>query len=428
MINNEIKIIQLNTGITENSAPNRLRLALKKVGICTTLITMKKDVEDESVVQIPLNTGYRILRKLDYLLSKLEYRKNYNIDEGIPFSFYRVGVNLAKYDFVKKADIIEIHWVCGSFLSVKSIHDIIKLNKPVIMVCHDNWQFTGGCHVRLGCERFTDNCGKCPQLHSTKIHDWSYYLVKKKKKLFQGGRITVVSPSSWMDHNVLRSSVLKDYPHYVIPNALDITLFKKKDKNILRKKYNISEKTIVLAYGAVNSTSTPYKGYKQLLEALEIFEKEYNREKKIEALVFGSEKKETKDDINIKVKYTGYLNQAQMVEIYNCADIYIVPSLEDSFNYTVAESLACETPVVAFSTGGIVDIIDHMKCGYLAEYNNPRSLAEGIIWVLENNENNVLGRAGRKKVQEKYSEEVIGKQFKELYQNLMEKEDGRKFI
>ena len=115
-----------------------------------------------------------------------------------------------------------------------------------------------------------------------------------------------------------------------------------------------------------------------------------------------------------EMRYLGYLSEAELVKVYNASDIYVVPSLEDSFNNTVAECLACGTPVASFATGGIVDIIEHQKNGYLAEYNNPEDLAAGMQWILEHNKGNCLGIAGRKRVEEFFSNEAVVRLYQEL--------------
>ena len=415
-----LNIVQINEGIISCSAPNRLHYALKKVGLSTQIITTRASYESPFVNVVNKDFLCKVFGKIDYILYKTEFLRKYKVKEGMPFSYYRAGMNLSKHPLVKNADIIELHWVCGSFLSVRGIKKILQLKKPVIIVCHDNWFFTGGCHVRMGCEKYKTHCAACPQLTSEKERDCSYRLFRQKIKVFQKGNITVVSPSRWMDQNVASSKLLKNKPHYVIPNSLSPELFKPWNRSVIRQEYGIEEQDIVLAYGAVNATKVPYKGYEQLLSALEMFKKQYTGNRHIVILVFGSKKEEVQTNFGFEIRYLGYLEEIEMVKLYSCTDVYIVPSLEDSFNYTVAESLACETPVVSFATGGIVDIIEHKENGYLAEYNNPADLANGIAWVLENNSDNCLGKAGRTKVVNNYSEEIVAKQFLELYKRLME--------
>ena len=142
------------------------------------------------------------------------------------------------------------------------------------------------------------------------------------------------------------------------------------------------------------------------METLDIYQKQYRKESTV-ILVFGSGDKKVVKKGCYEMHYLGYLKEEEMVTMYNATDVYVVPSLEDSFNNTVAECLACETPVASFATGGIVDILEHQKTGYLAAYNDAVDLAEGIHWVLIHNENNRLGKAGRRKVEDCFSYETV---------------------
>ncbi len=71
--------------------------------------------------------------------------------------------------------------------------------------------------------------------------------------------------------------------------------------------------------------------------------------------------------------------------VYNAADVFIAPSLADNLPYTIFEALSCGTPVVAFNTGGIPDMVQHKSNGYLARYKDAGDIVEGIKFVLSNN-------------------------------------------
>ena len=414
-----IRIVQLNENVKSTSIPNRTRMGLQKEGISVTLLTAHSQVSAENVQEVKGSLGYKLLRKVDMLLKKIGYIFFYLDDISMPFSYDKVGINIAKCSCVQEADIIELHWICGSFLSVRSLRNLFALNKPIVWVCHDNWPFTGGCHVRLGCEGYRSSCGKCPQLQSNIQRDWSYRLLKSKKRAIRDAEITVVSPSTWMDKNVMQSSLFSECRHLVIPNPIDVTRFVPMKKDLLREKYHIEKDAIVILFGAVNAASTPYKGYSYLLDALDILEEKECGGKIIEAVVFGADDGDKREDEKIRIRYLGYLDEAGMAEAYNLADIYIVPSLEDSFNSTVAEALSCATPVVSFATGGITDIINHKENGYLAKYKDAEDLANGVEWVLTHNENNVLGNNGREKVKREYETSVVAKKYATLYRSLV---------
>lgn len=407
----EIKIVQIHAGIKENSSPHRIAKALMMAGVHPKILVKETKLTAEYIIKLKETFGFKILRKLDYMLLNKELKKNYKIDENIPFSYYRVGMPVYREKLVREADVIILHWVCGTYLSVRGIGKLLALHKPVLMVCHDNWYFTGGCHVRLGCEKYKEHCNYCAQLNSKNQYDWSYKLFETKSRVFRNGNITVISPSRWMDKNVADSKLLGCHRHYIIPNPIDTEIYKATNKEIVRKKYGIPKESIVFSFGAVRAVNTPYKGYTQLLEALNILDKKYSFERPIKVLVFGSDSGENRNWEKIEMEYIGVLNESGMIDMYNMTDVYVVPSLEDSFNNTVIESMACETPVVSFETGGIVDIIEHKKNGYLAAYNNPESLAEGIIWIMNHNEDNVLGKNGRGTVLKKFSSEIIANKY-----------------
>ena len=59
-----------------------------------------------------------------------------------------------------------------------------------------------------------------------------------------------------------------------------------------------------------------------------------------------------------------------IIDIYNSADIFVLPSLEDNLPNTIIEAMACGTPVLAFKTGGIPEMIEHKVNGYLADYKS----------------------------------------------------------
>jgi len=85
----------------------------------------------------------------------------------------------------------------------------------------------------------------------------------------------------------------------------------------------------------------------------------------------------------------------------------------------VMEALSCGTPVVAFNTGGLPDLVDHLQNGYLAEYRSAEDLAKGIDFVLSSTEANKLSSAARNKVVSNFSNEIVAAKYKALYQSLL---------
>lgn len=397
-----MKIVHVNMGLSQSSVPYRLHIAMKKAGLESKLLTMQSNLKAPDIYRVKQSLGYKIMRKLDALLLKQEFDKYYQPKEGYPFSYYRIGIDISKHPVIKKADVIVLHWICGTFLSVKSIEKLLALKKQIIIVCHDNWFFTGGCHVRMGCNRYQTGCGSCPQLQSSRANDCTSRLLEQKIALFKDrDNVMVFSPSRWMHDNIAKSMVLGKLPNYIVPNPIDIFAYKMPiDKSILKSNNGIDRDKIVLAFGAVQGTTTPYKGYRELLEALKLLkDKDRERFAQCELVVFGAESGAAEaQSLGIPIHYMGYLKENKMIELYQMSDIYLVPSLEDSFNNTVAESMACGTPVVSFATGGIVDIINHKQNGYLAKYGDVEDFERGIEWMLHNLDDKEIRLYGREKI------------------------------
>jgi len=99
----------------------------------------------------------------------------------------------------------------------------------------------------------------------------------------------------------------------------------------------------------------------------------------------------------------------------------IVPSRQDNLPNTAVEAQACGTPVVSFDTGGLSNIVEHQKTGYLAKAFNTRDLANGITWVIEQNGSNKLGNNARERAVEKFSEKKISEDYVSIYKKLLEK-------
>ena len=121
--------------------------------------------------------------------------------------------------------------------------------------------------------------------------------------------------------------------------------------------------------------------------------------------------------------YAGRLNDDISLRLlYAAADVFVIPSLQDNLPNTGLEAHACGTPVVAFRTGGLVDIIDDRTTGVLADPFDPESLAEGIRWVLTSPERrHNLGRAAREKAERLWSESHVAKQYEKLYRLAQQK-------
>jgi glycosyltransferase involved in cell wall biosynthesis len=121
--------------------------------------------------------------------------------------------------------------------------------------------------------------------------------------------------------------------------------------------------------------------------------------------------------------YLGRLNDDETLALaYSAADVMVVPSLQDNLPNTAVEAIAFGTPVVAFNTGGLPDIVDHKENGYLAEPYSSEDLARGIEWMLaDGNRNKWLSKQARKKAEVQFNIEKVAKRYIKLYKKVVAK-------
>jgi glycosyltransferase involved in cell wall biosynthesis len=336
-----------------------------------------------------------------------------------PFSFPAWGKDISRHPAVRKADILHLHWINHGFLRPVDLARLRELNKPIVWTFHDSNAFTGGCHVRYSCDHFESECGNCPLLRDSKPKDWSHRIWKQKERAYADLYFHVIAPSKWMADSVSRSKLLGHRNVHVIPNTLNSDVFKMTGKSAAKEAFGIPQNKFTMLSGFMPSRNDLHKGTPYLLEALAIVSKQVPPEN-IELVVFGNRDEKNVPDFPVKVTFLGRINdEKRLAECYSAADVFLAPSLEDNLPYTVMESLACGTPVVAFQTGGIPDMLVHQQNGYLAQYRSAEDLAKGIRWVYNHPDRKVLNENARRTVEEKFSEKVIAAQHIELYTSLL---------
>jgi glycosyltransferase involved in cell wall biosynthesis len=318
---------------------------------------------------------------------------------------------------VKEADIIHLHWINQGFLTPESLKELLTLNKPIIWTFHDCNAFTGGCHVRYDCQNYKQECGNCPVLKQSNDSDISHQTWKRKKVAYSGNKFHIISPSNWLADGVRQSSLLKDFPISVIPNTVPIDIFCPTPKHIAREKLGWERDKFIMLSGFMPSRVDKHKGADYLKEALEILTSKIDT-KDIVLASFGNDNTENILN-NLRIINLGKIYDDNILAlIYSASDIFLTTTLDDNLPNTVMESLACGTPVVSFTTGGIPDMVIHKHNGYLAEYKSAVDFCNGIIWALNHTNRNQLNSNARKTVEEKFSPEIIAKQHLQLYNQL----------
>lgn len=417
-----MKILHVNTNDIEGGAAraaNRLHKGLLQKNIYSRMIVNNKKTDDFTVITLNTNKLERIKTKIRLFLDeklKSIYFKRLKVTWSC-----NLFCNKSLVNFINKSnfDIVHFHWINASMLSIK---DIKKINKPIVWTMHDMWPFTGGCHYSDNCVLYKEDCNKCKQLSNKKDTFLSGYILKEKYSSYKKKSIVYVTPSEWLEKCSKESFLLKNSNIKVIPNGIDLKILKKLDKNFCKKILNLDLSKKYILFGAMTSTSDKRKGYDLLKRALSFFkEKFYLKDKDIVLLVFGANKPQNNENLPFDINYLGQISDDITLNIiYNSADVFIAPSREDNLPNTIVEALSCGVPCVAFNVGGMIDLIEHKNNGYLAEPFNIEDLAEGINFVLEDeNRWNNLSENALNKAQKDYNINDISDKYIDLYKKIL---------
>ena len=378
------------------AAAYRLHQGLRQSDIESFLVVGEKTRDDEYVIPPSSRIG-KSWNSITNTIDSLPIRF-YNNRQNTTYSLQWLPNQLEERIAKINPDIINIHWINAGYFSIESI---AKLNRPTILTLHDMWGFTGGCHYSGDCDKYTRACGACPQLNSSSENDLSRWVWERKWKKWQNLNLTIVTPSNWLADCARASSLFSSFRIEVIPNGIDTDLYRPIPKQLAREILRLPQEKKLILFGAT-SLSPGRKGF-QFLEPILSLLSQSNLKDEIELVTFGSLKSNFSS--NIKVNHLGKLNdEMSLVLAYSSADVFILPSVEDNLPNTVMEALSCGTPCVSFDIGGLADMIEHQKNGYLAKTFKIEDFAQGIIWTLKNNQlNKHLEINSRSTVEEKFS-------------------------
>lgn len=416
-----MKTLLINTSDLEGGAARsayRLLRGLKEQNLNTLMLVQNKIGDDWSVIG-PKNNfekGKGIFRPHIDKLPLLTYKNK----KLTPWSPSWLPSNITWKIREINPEIVHLHWINGGFLPINTLKTI---NKPIVWTLHDSWPFTGGCHIPYDCKNYKTGCGNCPQLGSNSNYDISKRVYNKKESLWKDINLTIVTPSNWLADCARSSKLFKNKDIRVIPNGLDINVFRPIDKVVARELLNLPENKKLILFGAMHSTKDSNKGFNYLSGALRnLAEKKLPSD--VELVVFGASEPKESQNLGFKINYLGRVNDdIKLSLLYSAADVFVAPSKQENLPNTIMESLACATPVVAFNIGGIPDLIDHLGNGYLARPYSIEDLSLGIETVLKKCEqSNSLGINGRKKVEENFDIKDISKRYIDLYTTIANNE------
>jgi glycosyltransferase involved in cell wall biosynthesis len=216
-----------------------------------------------------------------------------------------------------------------------------------------------------------------------------------------------------------RSKLMRHWPVCVIPNPIDLNRWAPLDQREARALLDLPQDRPLVLFGALGGTVDSRKGADLLFDALQKLRQQVIglSVEKLELVVFGQGPPLHSPDLGFPIHYMGrFHDDISLRLLYAAADLFVIPSRQDNLPNTGIEAQACATPVVAFRTGGLTDIVEHCKTGYLADPFDSSSLAASIYSVLDDPQRRIrLGAAARQRAEKLWDPQRVAQLYAEVY-------------
>jgi glycosyltransferase involved in cell wall biosynthesis len=233
--------------------------------------------------------------------------------------------------------------------------------------------------------------------------DLTRQMLKIKHKIFRNNDIHVVAPCEWMA-TTARSSGIPFKRLTVIPYGVDASACPTLEKGNARQSLGLTTRKPIVLLSA-GDLADKRKGMIYAIQALKILRGEIDPF----VLVVGQMAQHTRQMFgDIEVLQTGYLrDDTRKIQYFAAADVFLFCPLDDNMPLTILETMAVATPMVGFATGGIPEVVEHLRTGYLVAKGEVEKAAHGLRRALSEKGSIRWGFAGREKVLKQYTHEIF---------------------
>ena len=283
-------------------------------------------------------------------------------NDGLYYSRGPISLALMSQDSPVASGSYFTHWVQNDFISLPKLR---RQSTKTIWYMHDEWLLRGVGNYRADYE-MSINLPLRTRVLEILVRKWKFHF------LIMGARGVCV-PSNWLKEELIHSGLLSNRIE-VIPNPIPNHFFYPPQKNIARKKLNISESEKVILVVASSNIHDRRKGIDLILPTIEEYIRRFGEVFLVSVGI---------DGLNLETpglvhKSWEYVNsEDELILLYAAADVLFAPSRLDNLPQVITEAQAVGLPVVAFDVGGIRDAI--LFLGESAKLIQPYSVSDAAM-------------------------------------------------
>jgi glycosyltransferase involved in cell wall biosynthesis len=203
----------------------------------------------------------------------------------------------------------------------------------------------------------------------------------------------------------------------IVPNGVDTEKFKPtSDLAAAKRQFGLSTQPCVLFVGSL----IPRKGLPLLVEAAK---KVVKKKADTKFLLAGNGPLKAaltdtlkKANLSTNFVFLGNLKEEDLPALYSCADVFVLPSIQEGQGIVLLEAQACGKPVVAFNIGGVNEAVHSGETGLLVEAANTNALADGLLKLLDDEPKRLeMGAEGRRFVEENFTWDICAQKMLKVY-------------
>ena len=387
-----LNIIQVNLKDSRGGAAavaGNLHQAYQKRGLNCWMVVGKRLTEDPRVLALPYDNGKSLyLSAIDKALKKIRSYKWRNIGLGTldkalqiigqPQRIRDSAKGLEDFNYPGSWRLLELATPNPNIVHCHNLHtryfDLRVLpwlshQIPVLLTLHDAWLLSGHCAHSFECDLWKCGCGSCPDLsiYPAIKRDASGANWLRKREIFSKSKFYIATPSAWLMQRVKESMLVPGIiESRVIPNGVDISVFRPVPKQHAKAKLGIPENSKTILFSANGIRRNVWKDFKTIRSAITLVA-EHFQDNEIIFLALGEDAPMEVIE-NARIRFIPFQENPQAVaSYYQAADIYVHAARVDTFPTSILEALACGTPAVATSVGGIPEQIKSLATGANAE-------------------------------------------------------------
>ncbi|MCC7528092.1 MAG: glycosyltransferase [Candidatus Melainabacteria bacterium] len=404
----QFRIVQVGATDVEGARFNGQELHQKLIqrGIESSQVVWRKRGTDDTTYEM---FSGALRSKIDQTAAKLER------DLSLQSLLSPLAFEFAKHPQFKAADLAHYHLIHTGFFNLMALPGLTQL-KPSVWTLHDPWAMTGHCVHPFDCTRWKEGCGSCPSLDNefSMKRDNTRLMWRIKQLAYCMSDFDLIVCSKWMEGMVKASPLMKKARLHRIPLGVDLNAFQPGDSQAKKQKLGVYPGNLVVA---LRATTSIYKGLPHAIECL----RKLDTKQPLTILTFNQKGLFEEFFGKYQIIDLGWLESTEeMIDAYQSADIFLMPSEGESFGMMAVEAMACGKPSIIFDGTALPETTFAPEYGVSVRKGDSDALAHALKGLLENESKRLsLGEKGRKLAVQHYGEKEYVDRVIALYTDVL---------